>query len=166
MAEKDTIYKGKVKQTGVFNFKELYSFVYDYLIEDGYDLTEKTYSEKVTGDSKMIEIKWEANKKVSDYFKFQIKLDWQIIGMKEVDVDREGKKVKTNSGSIEIKFSGVLIKDYENRWEDNPVYKFLRGVYDRYIIRNRIEQFEQKLIGEIIDTLNQCKSFLVVEGRP
>jgi hypothetical protein len=166
MPEKDNIYKGKIKQAGLFSFKDLYSFAYDYLLEEDYDLTEKSYTEKITGDSKQIELRWDAVKKVSDYFKFQIKMDWQILGMKEVEVEREGKKIKTNSGSIEIKFSAYLIKDHEARWEENAFFKFLRGVYDRFIIRQRVDKYEQKLIGETLDIINQCKSFLVIEGRP
>ena len=48
MAEKDTIFKGKIKQEGMFDFKEFYSFAYDWIISEGYDLTEKKYSEKST----------------------------------------------------------------------------------------------------------------------
>ena len=40
------------------------------------------HSEKVAGDAKDIDINWEAGKKVSDYFKFIIKMDWKILGMK------------------------------------------------------------------------------------
>jgi len=165
MPEKDTQSAGKIKQAGIFNFKDLYSFVYDWLIDEGYDVAEKTYSEKVAGDSKDIDVVWESTKKVSDYFKYLIKLDWKILGMKSVEVQREGKKVKTNSGVIEIKFKAVLIKDYEGRWEDRPLWKFLRGVYDRYIIRSRIEQYEDKLISETDDLITQCKAYLSIEGK-
>jgi len=165
MAEKDTVFKGKIKQSGIFNFKEFYSYLYDYLNEDGYDVSEKSYSEQISGDSKKIEIKWEASRSVSDYFKFQIKIDWLITGMKEVDVEKEGKKTKMNSGSVELKFSGVMIKDYESRWENKPIYKFLRGVYDRYIIKSRIDEYEIKLFGEVNNIIKTCKSFLSIEGK-
>ena len=75
-------------------------------------------------------------------------MSWKILGMKSIEVQRDGKKVKMNSGVVEIKFSAVLVKDYENRWEDAPVWKFLRGVYDKYLIRGRIEDYEKGGTGK------------------
>jgi len=141
MVEKDTIFKGKVKQRGIFNFKDIYNFLYDWLRDEGYDVYEKNYTEKVSGDSKQVEIRWEAEREISDYFRFQIKASWIILGMKSVEVEKEGKKIKMDSGYLEIKFEAVLLKDYENRWENQPFWKFLRGVYERYIVRTRIEDY-------------------------
>ena len=165
MAEKDTIFKGKIKQGGIFNFRDFYSFVYDWLREENYDLFETNYTEKVKGDAKQIEIKWEAHKEISDYFKFMIKLQWMILGMKTVEVMKEGKKVKMDSGLIEIKFSSFLIKDYEHRWEEHALWKFLRGLYDRYIIRSRIDDYEIRLLQETDELISQCKAFLAIAGQ-
>jgi len=165
MVEKDKVFAGKVKYVGIWSFKDVYRFVYDWFIDNDYDLTEKNYSEKVKPDGKEIEIKWEAMRKISDYFKFTIKADWRILGMTEVEVQKEGAKVKMNKGTIEIKFTAVLLKDYEQRWENTAFLKFLRGVYDRYIIRGRIEQYEMKLFGEVDEVIAQTKSFLAIEGN-
>ena len=165
MAEKDTLFKGKIKQAGVADFKDFYSFAYDWLSNEEYTVNEKVYSEKVAGDAKDIDVSWEAKKKVSDYFAFIIKIDWKILGLKSIEVQREGKKIKTNSGVFELKFSAVLVKDYESRWEDKPIWKFLRGVYDKYIIRSRIEQYEGKLMGELDELMAQCKAYLAIEGK-
>ncbi|MBS3079056.1 hypothetical protein J4218_02970 [Candidatus Pacearchaeota archaeon] len=165
MSEKDKVYQGKVKQSGIFSFKDLYAFLYSWLKEEGYDIVEKSYSEKISGDSKQIEITWEAAKEVSDYFKFQIKVEWQILGMKSVDVQKEDKKIKMDSGSLEVKFKGVLLKDYEDRWENQPFWKFMRGIYDRYVIKSRIDEYQIKLIEEVEDMVSQCKSFLAIEAR-
>jgi hypothetical protein len=165
MPEKDTIYKGKIKQTGVFDFKDFYSFTYDWLMSENYDVTEKSYSEKVSGESKDVDINWEASKKVSDYFKFVIKLEWKILGMKKTKVKKGDREVSMDTGQVEIKFSAVLVKDYEGRWETNAFSKFLRGVYDRYIVRQRINEYEGKLIGELNEIVDQCKSFLAIEAK-
>ena len=165
MAEKDTQFKEKIKQSGTFDFKDLYSFAYEWLDGEGYNVAEKKYAEEVSGDSKKIEIEWETKKKVSDYFQFVIKVDWKMLNLKNVEVIREGKKIKLNSGQAEIKVSGVLVKDYESRWEDRPIWKFLRGVYDRYIIRSRIDEYEDKITSQADDFVNQLKAYLAIEGK-
>ena len=164
MVEKDNVFSGKVKHTGIFEFKELYRFCYTWLVDQGYFLVEKSYSEKIQATGKEIEIKWEAYRKISDYFRFVLKVDWRILGMTAVEVEENGKKLKMNKGNTELKVSAVLEKDYEHRWENNAFSKFLRGMYDKYIIRGRIDQYEEKIFSEADEFITQAKSFLAIEG--
>ncbi|MBS3072523.1 hypothetical protein J4477_01655 [Candidatus Pacearchaeota archaeon] len=164
MAEKDKIITEKVKRSGLFNFKDVYQFTYRWFVDEGYDVEEQKYVESVAGDSKDIEIVWVATKKVSDYFKNEIKSSWRIVGMTDVEAERDGKKVKSNKGSFEVKFSGSLIKDYEGSWEKSSMMKFLRGVYDRYVIEARVKEREGKIIGDVEEILEQVKAFLTIEG--
>ena len=80
-------------------------------------------------------------------------------------MQKNGTKLKMNKGYIEIKFSAILEKDYEHRWEDTAFIKFLRGVYDRYIIKGRIDSYEDKLMDEVDEVVVQTKSFLAIEGK-
>ena len=165
MSEKDSIYKGKVVQKGIFNFKDVYEFLYDYLVDENYDISENKYVEKLDGQSKNIEIIWSATKEVSDYFKFEITATWAVLGLKKVKIKKGDQEIMMDSGSIEIKFTASIIKDYESRWENNPVLKFMRGMYDRYIIRSRIDAYEVKIFEEINEIVAQTKSFLAIEGQ-
>lgn len=165
MSEKDIIFRGRINQTGIFSFKDFYSFTYDWLKEENYDVFEKKYTEKVKGDSKDVEITWSAEREISDYFKFVITIDWVIIGMKSVDVQKEGKKIKMDSATLGLRFKAILVKDYEDRWENYPLWKFMRGLYEKYIIKNRVDQYQIKLLEELEEFISQCKSFLALEGR-
>lgn len=166
MVEIDRVYESKFKFTGIFDFKETYNFLYKWLNDYGYILIqEKNYVEKITPEGKIVEIKWEAKKKVSDYFRFFLKIDWLVTGMTNVEAERNGVRVKMNKGNVEIKTTGFLEKDYEHRWEVSAASKFLRGIYDRYIIRSRIESYERKIIEEVDELVAQGKSYLELEGR-
>jgi hypothetical protein len=165
MSERDILYKGKVKQRGIFNYSDFYNFAYDWLREEDYDVTEKTYSEKVQGDSKDVNIIWEADRKISDYFKFRIKMNCNVWGMKKIKVKKDGKEISMDSGLIEVKFQVMLIKDYEDRWENSPLWKFLRGIYERYIIKTRVEEYEDKAIEELNEFIAEIKAFLAIEAK-
>ncbi len=165
MVEKDEVFAGKIKHSGIFDYKELYRFCYTWLVDKEYWVVEKEYSEKMTARGKEIEIAWDAKRKISDYFRFYLKIRWRILGMKDVEVEEEGKRVSMNKGQPEIKVTAVLEKDYEHRWEQNAILKFLRGLYDRYIVRGRIEAYEDKIHGEADEFLAQVKSFLALEGK-
>ena len=166
MSEKDPLFKTKVKHTGLFDFKETYRILYEWLIDQNYDINEKTYKEVVQpGNAKEIEVDWEAYRKISDYFRFIIKAKWHMIGMTSIEVEVDGVKQKMNKGQFELEVSCILEKDYEDRWTANPFFKFLRTLYDRYLIRERVEQYEGKLIGEMEEFVAQCKSFLALTGK-
>ena len=105
-------------------------------------------------------IGWEAKKPITDYFLYKIELDWHILGMKDAEVEIDGKKTKTNKGELEIVFKGTIVKDYEKRWEDRPVYKFLRGVYEQYVIRTTIDEYEDDLEDQTKELITDIKAFL------
>jgi len=166
MPELDALIKTKVKHSGVFDFKETYRILFEWLMDAGYDVNEKSYKENIgAGGAKEIEVEWVAVRKVSDYFRFMIKAKWHIIGMTSVEVEIDGVKQKMNKGQFELEISSVLIKDYEARWENKPFWKFLRTLYDKYLIKERVEQYEGKLIGEMEEFVAQCKSFLSLTGK-
>lgn len=167
MAEQDKVFEGKVKQTGLFNYKDFYTFAYKWLVDEGYKVDEKVYSEKVGGGgAKEVDIEWECKKKVSDYFRFVLKAKWKILGMTTVEAEDPNTKktTKLEKGQVEIKVAAILEKDYEHRWENTAFLKFMRAVYDKYLIRGRIEDYEKKIFGESDEFIAQLKAFLSLEG--
>jgi hypothetical protein len=165
MAQKKEIYKQKLKQTGYWNYDGLYKMTYNWLKDAGYGLSETLYNEKLQGNGKEIVIKWEAKKKVTDYFARKITLDWHILGLNDAEVEIDGKKIKTNKGELEIAFRGIIIKDYEERWEDKPLWKFLRGIYEKYIIRETVDEFEGDMEDDVKGMIADTKAFLRISAR-
>ncbi|MAG01749.1 hypothetical protein CMI42_00260 [Candidatus Pacearchaeota archaeon] len=163
MAEKDSVYKGKIKQSGIFNFKDFYEFLYVTIVDFGYDLHEARYLEKTKGDSKEVEIGWVATSDLSNYFGIEIKIDWIILGMKKVQVKKNGQEVSMDSGTLEVTFSASLMKDVNGEWE-NMFFKRLREIYDKYIIKERIKGYEDRVFEEVSEFIEQAKSFLTLEG--
>jgi len=164
MAEKDKIAEKKVKHDGIFNFKETYGFLHTLLTDLGYAVEEKGYGEKTKPEGKEIDVHWVAKRKISDYFRFILKIDW-LVHMTPVEVVRDGVKIKANKGDIEIKIIGFLERDYEHKWEATAFLRFLRGVYDRYIIKTTIEGYAEDLISDVNEMTNQLKAFLVLEAK-
>jgi hypothetical protein len=166
MVERDVLISTKVRHVGLFDFKETYRILFEWFIDQGFDFNEKSYKEVAgAGGAKELEIEWECVRKVSDYFKFYIKTVWKIIGMTSVEVEVDGVKQKMNKGDLTITFSSVLLKDYEEKWSKTPFLNFLRTLYDRYLIKERITAYEMKLITEMEQLVAQAKSFLALTGR-
>ena len=164
MTEKDKVIEEKVKYNGIFNFKDVYQFIFRWLIENGYEVTEDKYQEEIQGEEKKIDIGWNAKLTISDYFQYEIKLSYRILNLKKIEADKDGKRVKTNSGTFELKIAGFLAKDYENTWEKNPMMKFFRGVYDRYIVEGIINKYKKKIREDVDELLEDIKGYLATAG--
>ena len=165
MAQKKEVYKENMKQTGHWKYTSLYDMLFNWLKDANYDLTEDLYNEKLQSNGKEVIIRWTAEKKITDYFKYQIKLDWHILGMKDVEVEIDDKKVSTNKGEVELVFKGTVIRDYEKRWEDKPSLKFMRSIYEKHIIRKSVKEYEDDLEDETKELISDTKEFLRIPAR-
>jgi len=165
MAQKKQVYKQTFKHTGYWKYSEVYNMMFDWFKLRNYKLKENLYNEKIQTNGKEVLIRWDAERKVTDYFKFQIQSEWHILGMTDTEVEIDGEKTKTNKGEVEIIFKGNLIKDYEKRWEDRPLWKFLRGVYEQYVVRATVDEFEDDLEDEVKEVISDLKAFLKLEVK-
>jgi len=160
------LYKSKVKYVGLFGFKDFYEFCYNWIMSDiePKDFDEKAYSEKVVGDGKNLDIDWEVEKELGAYFKYNVKLHFKTIMMKQVEVEKNGKRVKSNDGEISVEAKVTLVHDRQNKFESG-IWKTWRTIYEKWIIAERIDQFEAKAIGDVDTFLSQAKAFLDLEGK-
>jgi len=85
--------------------------------------------------------------------------------MTDVEVEQDGKKIKTNKGEIKITVEAILEKDYEENWEKRAQWKFLRGIYDKYIMRTTNDNHEDWLKEDTLKFLEDLKAFLQLETK-
>ena len=166
MAEKDTIFSSKIKYAGIFSFSDFYRFCYDWLTEEtGLVISEEKYAEKLEGDAKNIDVKWTGFRKITDYFKFETEVTFKTIAMTKVELTQDGAKINTNKGGIEVSIKGILVRDYEGKFETTAFKKFLRSIYEKWVITSRIEEMEDKIINDCDEFLSQAKAYLDLEGK-
>ncbi|MDZ4226649.1 MAG: hypothetical protein U1B79_00905 [Candidatus Pacearchaeota archaeon] len=166
MPEKETIFSSKIKYTGVFSFKDFYKFCYDWVKDEtGLGLGEDKYTEKIEGTTKKIEVEWSGNKPLTDYFRFDAKVKIKTDNLKEVEINQGGAKVKTNQGSVEVEMKSDLVRDYAGKFETTAFKKFLRGIYEKWVISSAIGEYQGKIAGASDVFLSQAKAYLDLEGR-
>ena len=164
MGAKEQVYKSEIEQDGIFDFKKLYNFAYDFLKSKNYDVTETSYSEKVGAEGKEIEVKWDIEKKVTDYVKYIGKVKMTLKNLKSVEVQKDGKKENSNKGSIKVSVGGEVETDYSGKWDSTPTLQFMRGIYDKFVIKGRVGELTGAYASDLDDLIGQLKSFLVLEG--
>jgi len=70
-----------------------------------------------------------------------------------------------NHGDVEIKIAGNLVRLYAGKFEKDAFRKFTRGIYEKWVIPSRIDEYEEKLFGDCDDFLAQAKAFLGLTGE-
>ncbi|MBS3089692.1 hypothetical protein J4461_02300 [Candidatus Pacearchaeota archaeon] len=166
MAEKEVLIKEKIEHEGIFNFKDFYKYSYQWFKDEQYGgLVEEKYQEKVTPAGREILVEWKLGKKLSDYFKIEISIKIEVFGLQDVEAEIDGKKKKTNKGNLRMEIKGMITKDPNSNWESPPLYKFLREIYDKYVIPGRIDGVEDIVTSDVKDFKEALKAFLELQGR-
>ncbi len=166
MAEKETVFSSTIKSVGIFSFSEFYKFCYEWITEEiGLDLSETKYEEKLKGDEKEITVEWEGGKELTDYFRFDMKVRFDVKGLKNVEITQGGKKIKTNKASIKLATKGIIVRDYKGKFEMSAFNKFLRAIYEKWVIPSRVDEYKGKIAGDCDELLSQAKAYLDLEGK-
>ena len=167
MSEKEQVLRERLRHDGLFDFRGTYSFAHDWLKDEKrYGVVEERYNEKVSGNARDLMIEWRAMRKLSDYIKIEIFIRIEITGMTEVEVEIDGEKKKMNKGRVELDIRGALIKDPDSKWDKAPFTRFMRDVYNKYVIPGRIFEMEMRVKNDVIKFKDEVKAFLELSARP
>ncbi len=152
--------KERLDYEGLFEAKEVLRVMQGWATDKGYWLIEKRHGETTKREGKYIDMEFEPFKKYTDYAKSIIKISAQFNDVKDVTVERDGKKVKLQDGKIIIIIDGILETDYEHRWEAKPVFYLLRTVFEKYVYTPFISGFERGVKEDVMSLKNNLKAFL------
>ena len=161
MVEKYTVVdKLRLTYEGIFNISELYKLIDNLQRARWYDKNDLRNIEKVRPEGKYVEIEMYPWRKISDYARSRIRMRFIMTDIKDVEVERDGVKAKMQQGRIHAVFDGYLETDYENRWEQKPIFYFLRGVVDKFIYAHYTEGYKSIVKDDVNHFYSQIKAFL------
>ncbi len=150
----------KVKGTNVvFNLEEIYKFCMRWFDHNGWSWKEISYRDSTRPDGgKVIEFNWEADKEFDRYISFVVTMDVLIIA-KKIELEEDGKKLERLKGLMEFNFSAYLDKK-EDFFGKGNFGKQLRRLYEKYIIRSKVEDAEEALLRDVMELINEIKAFM------
>jgi len=152
----------RIEYDGPFDASDMFRHVQNFLFERGFDTRQDKDFEHHTPSG--TEIEWQISpwKRITDYARHMIKIRVLIHDMKKISVSKEGKKTKIDNGKIQITIDGFIESDYESKWEEMPMFMFLRTIYDKFIFKIYTERFEQRLTHDINQLSHSIGQFLNV----
>ena len=152
----------KFSYEGLFSASELYSLIVSFFFEKGWDWVEKMNEEQITPQGKQIRLVLEPYKGATDYHKLLVKIKVNMIDVKEVEIEKNGEKLKLDHGVVRITFDGYVLSDRKNIWANKPFYWLLSYILEKYFYRRHYLGMERWIESDIEDLHQKIKSYLNV----
>ncbi|MEK6862330.1 MAG: hypothetical protein AABY07_10295 [Nanoarchaeota archaeon] len=161
MPLKDYLFQDfKLKAESIFDLGELYKSLFRWFELHNYSFFEREYKDIDEPAGKHIEIFWQAEKEIDAYVKFVIELNYFVLGMQKVEIEKGGVKIKTNKATMEFRITAYLLKDYGDKFSKAPLGKEIRFIYDKIIAKSRLDKYEGLLTNEVNQMMDEIKAFI------
>jgi len=157
--KKIVVYDLRLSYNGPLSIKAFYKEVEDWIKEKGMEKELKNKMEHVTPKGKEIEWVVECWKNVAAYAKDVVRLRALFHNVKEVDILKEGKKKKINQANVLLIFDGILETELSERWEQKPMFYFIRALFDKYIYKFHTERYFDVVYADTHDLHKRLKAF-------
>lgn len=158
MVEKKFVVDGvKLSYSGPFDILEFYKKVEDWISSKGKEKEIKKKVERVSAKGKKIEWFVEIWEDVADYAKTIVRVQAVFTDVKEIKKDKKAKKL--NQGNVVITFDGILESDMEGKWQQKPVFFFLRALADKFIYKFHMNKIEDKLAADTYELHDRLVEF-------
>ena len=166
MTEKDLIVKEKVENTGLFDFAGFYSYAYGWFKYEEYVVIEEEYTEKVSGNEREAVIKWKAWKTVTDYFKIEIAVKYEVRNMTEVEVEVDGRKKNLTNARLILKINGTVETDWQGKFASGtPFTKKLGALYNKMVAGKEIVAYWDPLYYRIWNLHAVIKKYFDMQAK-
>ncbi|MFH1054101.1 MAG: hypothetical protein V1740_06805 [Candidatus Woesearchaeota archaeon] len=130
----------RIKYRGLFDYKELTNNMRRWFIDSNYEFNEGTYKHKVPSPAGYEqELKWKAERKVTGYVLYRIKVYFHIWDIKEVDVVKDSKKKKMWDARVLIEMDGEVELDWNNYFEKGKFLEGIREWINKYLLFTKIQ---------------------------
>lgn len=151
----------KFRRRSIFDLLRLYRMVWYWLEFNNFKAKEDKYIDRtVPGFGKIVEFHWSAKKDQSDYFRYVIKLSALITGLKPVEIEQKGKKIKLDNADIEFRMTAKLVLDPDDKFEKNIFTKMFKPFYEKVIVRKRTEEYKEDIYSKAYTLQEEVKNYL------
>ncbi|MBI2112651.1 hypothetical protein HYT52_03905 [Candidatus Woesearchaeota archaeon] len=150
----------KISYTGLFNAAELYNLISSWFFGKGWDWHEKVNMERITPDGKQIHQIFWPWKSVSNFYKIIMHIRVNMIDVKDVEVEKDGKKIRVNQGEVHITIDGYVLADRNDYWTDKPFTWWFTVMAQKYFFKSHYQKIETWIKGDVEDLNSRIKRYL------
>lgn len=161
-----------IKFKDVFDFEHLYVLMHEWLIEKGYatrsdaDFPEKYYMSRTGPGGKEVWIRWRPKRNPvpgNSFWRFDFDIDLHVLGLKDVELVVQNKKVKANKGEVELQISANLVYDAADEWKKSALLKPFRSFYFKRFLSKKKDLLEKEFYNEAYEFRDAVNNYFKLE---
>ncbi|MBN2052485.1 hypothetical protein JW756_03200 [Candidatus Woesearchaeota archaeon] len=147
--------KFEIENEEVFHLKNLYKLVHEWLVDEGFesadgdaDKFETLYLDRMKeSGEKEHHIWWRTvqTPRGNNYYRYFLKIDWQTLYMKKIEIMHKGQKFSTNKGDVILRVEAWLQLDYDDKWKDSKFLSFFERWFRERFYLDKIKSYRQDL---------------------
>jgi len=163
---RDLVDDTKLKHRDYFHMKYVYMLAHEWLMEEGYaDRSDKNFPEEfylhrfTQKNGEEMWIWWRLVKHQNSFVRWDLDIDWHVIGMKDVEVMHNGLKYKANHGEPEFKIYAKVIVDPPAQWKNNW---FLRGLFELFwtrMYKAQLDNYRKEFYRDLFKFKDAMKTY-------
>jgi len=145
--------ESRYKATAVY--KPLYEMLHDWFMENSYQdkfggdkYMETLYSIEENPAGDVLWIWWRLTKEISRQIRYVMNFDYLGVGVNDVEVVIDGKKVKAQKGELTIYINPRVEVDYKNEWEKSFIMRIFGLYLRRRALKKNLEMHKRLLYEE------------------
>lgn len=141
-----------IKHKGYLDASNLIRSIRGWFLKNRYDF--HFPKQKYAGPAGSVEgeIEMYGERKMTEYVKFKISILIRLYDLKEVEIVKNGEKLKSSTGRAAIDISPIIFLDYRKRFGGNVILQALQDFYHRYVIKTTIDLiWESDIFLHVVD---------------
>lgn len=154
-----------IKYKGIFDMEGLYKTIYNWLKARKFEWHEPVLKDKHPQTGYEQEIKIRAFRNDTEFARVWINFYIHTNDLTEVDVIKEGKKVKLMKGRLLVTITALFEFDYEEKWEGSKFQEALRDFLLNYIFNRKYQVYGDKIEYECHNLQELIKQYLDMQAK-
>jgi hypothetical protein len=160
MTEKKIIvYELRLSYNGPVKIESFFKEVEDWIKRKGMQKELKKKMERLAKKGKKLEWTIECWKNYAHHSKEVVRMRSMFNDVKDVEIKRKGKRIKTQQADVLLIFDGILETDLSQKWEQKPLFYFARALVDRYIWKFYTERYDGIVAEDTYDMQRTLQAF-------
>lgn len=158
----------RVKYKDVFELKAFYESMHEWLLHYGWadvddkaDHWETAYVERIDRNgNREIHFNWRTFKPAeAGPFNYYLDLNFHVLGLSNVEVVKDGIKMKVQKGEIEMHYQALVEKTYEKDLKKNRLLEPFLDLFNKRVYRSEYEERKKELYQELYTMQNFIKQW-------
>ncbi|HLD01002.1 MAG TPA: hypothetical protein VJC39_04610 [Candidatus Nanoarchaeia archaeon] len=155
-----------LRYTGPFDYELVYSSLVSWAKNYGYFWYETGYKHKVPSPSGAEqEYSWKAEKNVTEYVKYEVKIELHTWDTREMEVLVNGKKKMMADGRLEFTINGKAYLDWQKKFGQGKFSQWLGKIYQKMYSKNIEGVYVDTLYYRIWDLQAMLKKLLDLQTK-